>query len=239
MSLLIEADGITKKYNQYSNHTELLPTSLKIHKGMIYVIKGKSGAGKSTLLNILGGMDRPTSGKVFIHNRSFYDLSDHEQSKIRSRTFGFIFQSYNLIPELTAFENIELPKHFNRELKIDSSSIKNLSEELGIAHLLNKRIYQLSGGEQQRVGIARALITNPDIVFADEPTGNLDAMNSQIIVNLISKHVILRRTTLVMVTHEEGLIKENHKELTIHNGKLKVVDSIEQHILPVVETNVL
>lgn len=222
MSILMEASSISKKYNQNSNYMELLPTSIKIEKGLIYVIKGKSGSGKTTLLNILGGIDKPTSGIVYFNQRSFYDLSDKDQSKIRNEKYGFIFQAFNLIPELTVFENIELPKHFNHDIKINKSDIVKLSEELGINALLNKKPFQLSGGEQQRVAIARALITNPEIIFADEPTGNLDSTNSKIIADLLVRIVAIRETTLVIVTHEEHLIENKHIKLTIHNGELKV-----------------
>lgn len=224
MSIILEASSISKKYNPNSTQIELLPASIKIKKGVIYVIKGKSGSGKSTLLNILGGMDKPTSGKVFIGPSSFYDLQDNEQSKIRSQKFGFVFQSFNLIPELTVYENIELPKHFNRFLKIDKSSILDLAEELGIFRLLNKKTFQLSGGEQQRVAIARALITNPEIIFADEPTGNLDVANSKIIADLLTGIVVTRKASLLIVTHEERLIEHEHIKLTLHNGQLNVED---------------
>lgn len=217
---IIEASQIRKKYNASSIRDDLATTSLTIHAGCIYVIKGKSGSGKTTLLNILGGMDPPTSGKVYVDQQSFYDLPDKEQSRIRNKKFGFIFQSFNLIPELTVYDNIQLPKYFNSELEIHRSDIVGLADELGIVNLLQKRANQLSGGEQQRVAIARALITNPEIIFADEPTGNLDAHNSKVIADLLSDAVMRRNATLVLVTHEECLMQYDHINLTMSNGEL-------------------
>lgn len=222
MSILMETSLISKKYNPNSEYMELLPTSVKIEKGIIYVINGKSGSGKTTLLNILGGIDKPTSGIVYFNQESFYDLSDNAQSKIRNEKYGFIFQSFNLIPELTILENIKLPGYFNKNLKISKSDIIKLSEELGINYLLNKKPFQLSGGEQQRVAVARALITKPDIIFADEPTGNLDSTNSEIVADLLIRAVVSRNTTLIIVTHDNHLIKHNHINMTICNGELSM-----------------
>lgn len=222
MDILIEAKMICKKYNPNSKYMELAPTSLNIEKGKIYVITGKSGSGKTTLLNILGGIDTPTTGHVNINHKSFFDLSDTEQSKIRNQQFGFVFQTFNLIPELTVFENIQLPKHFNHNLKINYSDIEELSKRLGIDLLLHKKPFQLSAGEQQRVAIARALIVNPDIIFADEPTGNLDSENSKNIADLLVTSVVKRNTTLVIVTHEECLIHHEHIKLYMSNGTLRM-----------------
>lgn len=226
MTAIMKASMISKKYIPGSATMELAPCSLVLEKGMIYVIKGKSGSGKSTLLNLLGGIDKPSSGSVFFQGNSFYELSDKEQSKIRNENFGFIFQSFNLIPELTVQENIELPKYFNRSCDINPSRIASIAHEIGIGSLLRRKPHQLSGGEQQRVAIARALITNPDIIFADEPTGNLDTANSRIIADLLAGIVASRKATLVLVTHEERLIEHEHINLIIHNGQLKAE---EQH----------
>lgn len=227
MSTLMKANNICKKYSSSINHFELKPASISLEKGKIYVIKGKSGSGKSTLLNIIGGMDRPTSGSVFFNNNSFYDLADKVQSKIRSEKYGFVFQSFNLIPEMTVKENIELPRYFNKNLAIDDAKINNIAEELAIRSLLQSKPSQLSGGEQQRVAIARALITSPEIIFADEPTGNLDSSNSKVIAKLLVNAVLNRNTTLVLVTHEENLIEHEHVKLYMHNGELKLG---EEHV---------
>ncbi|PWW00871.1 putative ABC transport system ATP-binding protein [Paenibacillus cellulosilyticus] len=224
MTELMKAVNICKKYVPSSDSMELRPQSLSLEKEKIYVIKGKSGSGKSTLLNILGGIDRPTLGSVYYNGQSLYDLPDKEQSRIRNENFGFVFQSFNLIPEFTVKENIILPKYFNRYSNITPASISRMAEEMGIGSLLNRKVYQLSGGEQQRVAIARALITDPEILFADEPTGNLDSETSKVIVNLLTRTVTSRRATLVVVTHEEKLIDCEHTDLTISDGKIKVED---------------
>ncbi|MEK5066104.1 ABC transporter ATP-binding protein [Cytobacillus sp. FSL R5-0596] len=171
-----------------------------ISKGEISIIEGKSGSGKSTLLSILGGMEQPTKGKVYYNNHSLYDLSDYEQSKIRGEKFGFIFQSFQLIPELTAKENIELPLEFIGNNKSEWK-VFELAEELGIKYQLDKKPPFLSGGEQQRVAIARALITSPEVIFADEPTGNLDENTSKVIVNLLTKLCLQQHVSLVVVTN--------------------------------------
>ncbi|USB33580.1 ABC transporter ATP-binding protein [Paenibacillus sp. YPG26] len=224
MTVILKATGISKKYKALTNSAVISHCSIEIEKGKTYVIKGKSGSGKTTLLNILGGIDKPSSGSVYYQGRSFYELSDNEQSRIRNEDFGFIFQSLNLIPELTVYENIELPRFFNRSCKISGSDISNIASEIGIGSLLHRKTYQLSGGEQQRVAIARALITSPNIIFADEPTGSLDASTSKIIAELLTRTVKIREVALVLVTHEEKIIEEDHIELTINDGKIETLE---------------
>lgn len=218
MSVILKAEGVSKNYSK--DHYVIKPSNFEIKKGEIYVIVGKSGAGKSTFLSMLGGIEKPTHGKVYFNNQSFYDLSDEQQSKIRGSSFGFVFQSYNLFPELTVKENIELPRVFNDNLK-DSIDTLALAEKLQISHLLDKKPYQLSGGEQQRVAIARALITTPEIVFADEPTGNLDEKTTEDVINYLINLTLTHRIALVIVTHEKNLIKQRHHLFRIENGQIK------------------
>ncbi|MED4406613.1 ABC transporter ATP-binding protein [Heyndrickxia coagulans] len=221
MGALIEASRICKRYNQKSNNMELKETSLSIEKGKIYVIEGKSGAGKSTLLNILGGMEKPTSGKVYYKGKSFYDLKDSDQAAIRGEKYGFVFQSFQLIPELTVKENIELPLIFtNRQEKMDK--IAELARHLGIENQLHKLPDFLSGGEQQRVAIARALITEPEIIFADEPTGNLDSATTKKIIHLFTRLCNEKNITLVVVTHEKNLFEFPDNLFLVKNGRLQV-----------------
>lgn len=219
MSVILKAEGISKIYA--NQHHVIKPTSFEIEKGEIYVIEGKSGAGKSTFLSMLGGIEEPTLGKVYFKNQSFYDLSDIKQSQIRGYSYGFVFQSFNLIPELSVKENIELPKVFNKNAKNKMNTL-NLAEKLQINGLLHKKPYQLSGGEQQRVAIARALITAPEIVFADEPTGNLDNQTTKVIVDYLTKLTSTHGIALVIVTHERNLINSPHYLFKMSDGKLEV-----------------
>lgn len=221
MSYIISGTDISKKYYTNSNRSVLKTIQFSIKEGAIYVIEGKSGSGKSTLLSILGGMEKPTLGKVYYKNRSLYDLNDIEQAKIRGEKFGFVFQSFQLIPELTVKENIELPLQFIGNTK-NKRNVNDLAEELGIISHLDKKPTFLSGGEQQRVAIARALITSPEIIFADEPTGNLDQSTSKIIVNILTKLCIQQHVSLVVVTHEKNLFDHPHNLYTMQDGKLQV-----------------
>jgi len=225
MGDILSASLISKKYNKNCDNQELKPVSLNFSENRIYLIRGKSGSGKTTLLNILGGMDRPDTGSVYFKQQPFYDLSEKEQALIRNKSFGFVFQSFNLIPELSAMENIMLPKYFNNRLTITNRDIKDLSDELGIGLLLHKEVFRLSGGEQQRVAIARALITEPDLIFADEPTGNLDSINSTNVFDLLIKSVLARKATLLMVTHEERTVEYPHENLYINDG---IVEHVEE-----------
>lgn len=214
--MILQAKDISKRYN---NLSVVNPTNFTIQDGSIYVIEGKSGSGKSTLLSMLGGMEKPSTGKVYIGNESLYDMTDKEQSRIRGELFGFVFQSFQLIPELTVRENIELPlKFIKKESKWD---IYELMSELGIEGHLNKKPGFLSGGEQQRVAIARALITSPKVIFADEPTGNLDTKTTSLIIELLTSLTITQKLSLVIVTHEKNLIKSSHSLFTIKDGYLK------------------
>lgn len=226
MSNILEVVDITKRYSINHRKNALEKTNIHFKKGSINVIQGKSGSGKSTLLNIIGGMEFPTSGKVYFNNESFYDLPDSRQSNIRGEKFGFVFQSFQLIPELTVKENIELPlKFIKKKINEDHVMIENLTNELGITNLLNKKPSFLSGGEQQRVAIARALITEPDILFADEPTGNLDHITTKSIVNLLTKLNSEKNLTLIVVTHEPNLFQLPHLLYFIRDGVLEVHDS--------------
>lgn len=222
MSTLLTAKNISKTFANL--HTVVKQTNISIEKGKIYVIEGKSGSGKSTLLSILGGMESPTSGKVMFKGRSLYDSEEDNQAKIRGNSFGFVFQSFHLIPELTVKENIELPLQFITD-KSRVWDVNDLTKKLEIKKLLHQKSAYLSGGEQQRVAIARALMTNPEIIFADEPTGNLDYKTTSIIVNLLSDLSKERQIALVIVTHERNLIKVPHTKYEMEDGQLKLVHS--------------
>ncbi|MBN6205927.1 ABC transporter ATP-binding protein [Ralstonia pickettii] len=215
---ILEANQVTKMYN---NLSVVKQTSFSIKKGAIYVIQGKSGSGKSTFLSMMGGMEKPSTGSVYFKNQSIYELNDEQQSAIRGQSFGFVFQSFHLIPELTVEENIQLPLRFTKTTP--KWNIQELTAKLNLPPtILVKRPGFLSGGEQQRVAIARALITSPEIIFADEPTGNLDAKTSAIIVDVLTQLCMTQGTSLIVVTHEKNLIRQPHYLYSMESGVLKL-----------------
>ncbi|MDX8044827.1 ABC transporter ATP-binding protein [Gracilibacillus sp. S3-1-1] len=213
MKCLVDAQQISKKYN---NRVIVKPSDFQVNEGSITVIEGKSGSGKSTFLGMLAGLEKPTKGRLYYQGKSFYQLSDEEQSDIRGSAFGFVFQSFQLIPELTVRENIELPLNFSKEDTIWTAD--NVAKELGIDSKLEYLPGRLSGGEQQRVAIARALITAPKIIFADEPTGNLDSKTTKQVVELFTQLNKKHGIAFVIVTHEKGLIKETQDLYMMENG---------------------
>lgn len=193
--------------------------SLEIKPHKFTAIVGKSGSGKSTLLHCMAGLDKPTSGKVFIEDIDLYSLNDDKLSKIRSEEFGFIFQSYNLIPVIDVYDNIVLPISLSGA-KIDKNYIDELIEKLGIKSQIKKFPNELSGGQQQRVAIARALSNRPSIIFADEPTGNLDSKTTTEVMNLLKFCVNEYNQTLVMITHNDEIAGSSDNIINISDGKI-------------------
>lgn len=193
--------------------------NLTISQGEFVAIVGASGSGKSTLLHLIGGVDKPTSGKVYVDGTDIYNLSEKELAIFRRRKVGFIFQFYNLIPVLTAEENILLPIHLDNK-RIDKQYIDELINILDLqdrrAHLPN----ELSGGQQQRVSIGRALAYNPSIILADEPTGNLDSKNSKEIVDLLKISVKKYNQTLILITHDLDIAAQADRIITIEDGRI-------------------
>lgn len=185
----------------------------------VNIIVGKSGSGKSTLLNMLGGLEIPTSGNVYFGDKDLYDLNV-DLAAIRRQHFGFIFQSYNLIPELTVQDNILLPLYLTQK-KVASSIFKDIIPVLGLSKKLNQKPELLSGGEQQRVAIARAIIHKPTVIFADEPTGNLDCENSEKVINLLITLVKKYKTTLLLVTHDKELLNNADAIYKMEDGTLE------------------
>jgi predicted ABC-type transport system involved in lysophospholipase L1 biosynthesis ATPase subunit len=182
--------------------------SLEIRAGERVALLGKSGSGKSTLLNVLGGLDRPTSGTALVGGRDLARLSARDLARHRLTTVGMIFQSFNLIPSRTALENVELPMVFAaRPPRERRAAARQALEAVALGHRLDHRPAELSGGEHQRVAIARALVNNPDILLADEPTGNLDSATARDIVDLLTAHLRAHGTTLILVTHDEDLAR--------------------------------
>lgn len=198
--------------------------NLEVKRGEILAITGSSGAGKSTLLHLLGGLDRPNSGKVFLNNIDIYDISDNALSRLRNTKIGFVFQFYHLLPEFTALENVLLPalikngRGVNR--KEDRDRAKRLLGEVGLEERMDHKPAHLSGGEAQRVAIARALMNRPDIVFCDEPTGNLDSKMSEDLCDLMARFSRENKQAFVIVTHEQSLAKKADRMLHIKDGVL-------------------
>lgn len=215
---MLRTENICKHYGKGDNTVEALRgVDLRICKGEFVAIVGASGSGKSTLLHILGGVDKPTSGKVFIEGQELFAMDEKELSVFRRRRVGLIFQFYNLIPVLSAEENIELP------LTLDGKSIdKDYMEELlNILDLKERRDHlpsQLSGGQQQRVAIGRALSYRPSIILADEPTGNLDSKNSKEIVDLLKLSVRKYGQTVVVITHDLNIAAQADRVISINDG---------------------
>ncbi len=193
--------------------------SLTVAEGSFTAVIGKSGSGKTTLLRLLSGLDRPDAGSVQIDGQELEKMSRREQAAFRRRRIGFVFQDYSLLPELTAGENILLPLLLDGR-KGDEVRLRELASLLGIETALNRRPRQLSGGEQQRTAIARALVANPAVVFADEPTGNLDAAAGQDVVTLLHASQRALGQTVVLVTHDMDLARPADRLLTISDGKI-------------------
>ncbi len=196
--------------------------NLNIPTGTFSVIVGKSGSGKSTLLSLLGALDKPTSGRIEVDGEDVAKLSDKKLSLYRCRKIGFVFQGYNLIPNLTALENVMLPMEFAGSKAIESKNrAEKLLSEVGITdQKQNRKPTRLSGGEQQRVAIARSLANKPKLILADEPTGNLDSKTGKLIVDLLRKLAKDEKTTIVAVTHDDSIAKLADVTYTLKDGKL-------------------
>ncbi len=193
--------------------------SFEIMQGEFVVILGRSGAGKSTVLNMLGGMDRPTQGKVIVGGEEISELSDKQLSNFRANTIGFVFQFYNLIPGLTAYENVALVK----DIKKDSLDAGEMLDKVGLSDQKNKFPTQMSGGQQQRVSIARALAKNPKIILGDEPTGALDSETGLIVLEMLQKLSTEEGRTVIIVTHNADIAKCANRVIHMRNGKIKSI----------------
>ncbi|WP_461612951.1 ABC transporter ATP-binding protein [Clostridium sp. Marseille-QA1073] len=217
---ILKIENLTKTYGEGNNKVEALnDINLSINKGEFVAIIGPSGSGKSTLLHLLGGLDRPTSGKVIIDEKSIYDFKDEELSIFRRRKIGFIFQFFNLIPVLDVEENIELPVILDNE-NVDKDY---LDEIITILNLQDRRTHipsELSGGQQQRVSIGRALINKPSIILADEPTGNLDSKNTREVIELLKFTAREFNQTLILITHDSNIASIADRVITIADGKI-------------------
>lgn len=224
---LIEVKNLCKVYGSGETKVEALKNiNLNIEQGEFVAIVGPSGSGKSTLLHLLGGVDEPSSGEVIIKGESIYKLKEKELSILRRRKLGFVFQFFNLIPVLTAEENIEMPVLLDGN-KIDKKYMNELLKLLGLEERRNHHPSELSGGQQQRVSIGRALANKPSIILADEPTGNLDSKNSKEVLELLKYCAKKYNQTLILITHDVNIAKSADRVVTIEDGQITTYEVIK------------
>ena len=213
---VLRAENISRIYSQNAVSLQVLHSvSVTIQKGEFVAILGRSGSGKSTLLNILAGLDKPSEGKVYIEGTDIFHLNEEKRTLLRREKIGFVFQAYELLYSLNVTENIRLP-----ELEANADYVGELLDALGIRKYETCYPDQLSGGEQQRVAIARALINNPPILFADEPTGNLDSKRERIVIDLLKNLAEKYGTSILMVTHNEDLVKDADRVIRLEDGEI-------------------
>ncbi|MDU6181167.1 MAG: ABC transporter ATP-binding protein [Anaerococcus vaginalis] len=217
---LLEIKSISKIYGKGNNAVHALKdVSFSVDKGEYIAIVGESGSGKSTLLNIIGAIDIPTDGKVIINNKDLFTMTDSELTVFRRRNIGFIFQGFNLIPELTVEQNIIFPVLLDYK-KPDRKYLDELLNILGLQERRNHLPSELSGGQQQRVAIGRALITKPSLILADEPTGNLDSKNSSEVISLLKESSQKYEQTIIMITHSHSIAQSATRVLRVSDGIL-------------------
>ena len=213
---VLRAENISKIYCQNAVSLQALcSVSVTIQKGEFVAVLGRSGSGKSTLLNILAGLDRPSEGKVYIDGTDIFSLSEEKRTLLRREKIGFVFQAYELLHSLTVTENIRLP-----ELKADTDYVRELLDTLKIRQYEKCYPDQLSGGEQQRTAIARALINHPPVLFTDEPTGNLDSKTERIVIDLLKNLAAKYETSILIVTHNEDLVKDADRVIRLEDGEI-------------------
>jgi len=216
---ILRTEGLYKTYNEGSENEvhALKPLDISIEGGLFYAIIGRSGSGKSTLLQILGGLDRPSGGKLYIEDKSIFDLSNNELCRLRRQRIGFVFQAYNLLEEHTVKENILMPLHLDGR-DAEPEFLNELVEALEIGDKLDRYPDQLSGGEQQRVAIARALVSKPAIILADEPTGNLDPKTGDQVLRHLKALAARFHQTILLVTHDMEIAAMADRIIRLHNG---------------------
>ncbi|EJQ22292.1 ABC transporter ATP-binding protein [Bacillus cereus] len=217
---VVRLENVIKTYGEGETQVQALKgINLSIHRGEFVTIVGASGSGKSTLLHILGGLDRPSSGNVFIGDENIYKYKDNELSIFRRRKVGFIFQFFNLIPVLNVQENIALPALLDEE-QVDDYYLDEIIKTLGLNERRDHLPSELSGGQQQRVSIGRSLINKPDIILADEPTGNLDTKNTKEVLNLLKVTAKKYNQTVILITHDPAIASTSDRIITITDGMI-------------------
>lgn len=224
---VIRAEGLAKTYAEGKMHTPVFDgLDLSVHAGETVAILGASGAGKSTLLHLLGGLDTPTAGEVYVVGQQMSALSDAERGRLRNGALGFVYQFHHLLPEFTALENVMLPVMLGGTAAADASkTAKALLESVGLGHRLEHKPGELSGGERQRAAVARALVNTPGCVLGDEPTGNLDQKTAATVFDLMLELNRAHRTSLVLVTHDRRLARRLDRVVELHEGRLRELAS--------------
>ena len=224
---MIDLENVTKVYRMGNVDVAALQgVSLSIQQGEILSIMGPSGSGKSTMMNILGCLDVPTSGSYLLEDEDVGRMSDDRLAEVRNRKIGFVFQTYNLLPRLTALANVELPLLYGNRKNRKNRALEAL-ERVGLADRVHHRPTELSGGQQQRVGIARALVKDPSILMADEPTGNLDSRSSQEIIEILLRLNEEERITVIIVTHERDIAANTRRIISMLDGRI-VSDEVQE-----------
>ncbi|BAH06581.1 ABC transporter ATP-binding protein [Clostridium kluyveri] len=221
MGDILKVENLTKIYGEGENMVEALKNvSFTVNRGEFIAIMGASGSGKSTLLHTIGGLDRPTSGKVYVDGEDIYKLNEQKLAIFRRRNIGFVFQFFNLIPVLDVEENISLPALLDKE-KVDKNYLNEVIGMLGLKDRIKHLPSQLSGGQQQRVSIGRAFINKPALILADEPTGNLDSKNGREVIELLKLSSKKYNQTLIVITHDMNVAEQAEKIITISDGEIK------------------
>ena len=220
--MMIETNNLTKEYKVGSQKvTALKGINLNVDKGEFISIMGPSGSGKTTLMNIIGCLDSPSNGTYRLNNKSVSDLSENELAKIRNKEIGFVFQSFHLLARNSALENVMLPlKYAGSDKKTALAKSKESLDRVGLSDRYDHSPAELSGGQQQRVAIARALVNQPSILFADEPTGNLDSKTGDDVMNIF-KELNSNGQTIILITHEDSIAKQSNRIITIMDGLIK------------------
>ncbi len=219
---LIKIDNVWKKYDMGKAEplVVLKGIDIKIYKGEFLAIVGPSGSGKSTMVNVVGALDKPSYGDIYLREKNISDMSESSLASLRGRTIGFIFQQFNLLPNLTALQNVMLPMEIINIPEVNARErATELLEALGLEDRLNHKPNELSGGQQQRVAIARALSNNPEVILADEPTGNLDSKTGKFVVEFLEK-LNKKGKTIVLVTHDQELVKYAKRIIYLKDGKI-------------------